>query len=59
MQLYLDACVAEDAGDGRLMAQALGVIARTRNRAPLAWEIKISREGLYKALSGPLTATGG
>jgi probable addiction module antidote protein len=52
MQLYLDACVAEDAGDGRLITQALGVIARARNMAQLARETGISREGLYKALSG-------
>lgn len=52
MQLYLDACVAEDVGDGRLIAQALGVIARARNMAQLARETGISREGLYKALSG-------
>ncbi|MBK8636734.1 MAG: putative addiction module antidote protein [Chromatiaceae bacterium] len=52
MQLYLDACIAEDTGDGRLIAQALGTLARARNMAQLARETGISREGLYKALSG-------
>jgi probable addiction module antidote protein len=30
MQLYLDACIEEDDGDGKLIAHALGDIARAR-----------------------------
>ena len=52
MQLYLEACIAEDLGDGRLVAQALGSIARARNMAQLVGDTGISREGLNNALSG-------
>lgn len=52
MRLYLEACVEEDSGDGRLIAAALGAIARARNMAQLSRDTGISREGLYKALSG-------
>jgi len=52
MALYLDACVEEDPGDGSVIALALGDIARARNMAQLARETGLSREGLYKALSG-------
>lgn len=52
MQLYLDACVEEDAGDGRLIAKAIGDIAKGRNMAQLARDTNLTREGLYKALSG-------
>jgi probable addiction module antidote protein len=52
MPLYLDACIAEDAGDGKVIARALGTLARARNRAQLARDTGLTREGLYKALSG-------
>ncbi len=52
MNSYLEACIEEDNGDGRLIAAALGDIARARNMAQLAREVNMSREGLYKALSG-------
>jgi probable addiction module antidote protein len=38
--------------DPSLLAAALGDIARARNMSQLAKEVGISREGLYKALSG-------
>ncbi|MGN5136473.1 addiction module antidote protein [Aeromonas veronii] len=47
---YLEA-VMED-GDPRLIAAALGDIARARNLSQLARDVGMSREGLYKALSG-------
>lgn len=52
MNEYLQACVDADKGDGRLIAAALGDIARARNMSQLARDVNISREGLYKALSG-------
>ncbi len=52
IQAYLDACIEEDAGDGKTIAAALGAIARARNMAQLARDAGMSREGLYKALSG-------
>jgi len=52
MTLYLDACIEEDPGDGSVIALALGDIARARNMAQLARDTGLSREGLYKALSG-------
>lgn len=47
---YLNA-VLED-GDPSLLAAALGDIARARNMTQLAKTVGMSREGLYKALSG-------
>lgn len=52
IMLYLEACIEEDAGDGRLIAHALGSIARARNMMQLARDTGLTREGLYKALSG-------
>jgi probable addiction module antidote protein len=47
---YLEA-VMED-GDPALVTHALGVVARARNMSQLARDAEMSREGLYKALSG-------
>lgn len=47
---YLDA--AAEAGDSKSVAVALGDVARARNMSQLARDAGISREGLYKALSG-------
>jgi probable addiction module antidote protein len=52
MNEYLQACIEEDSGDGHLIAAALGDIARAKNMAQLARDVNMSREGLYKALSG-------
>lgn len=47
---YLEACVED--GDPTLIAAALGDVARARNMAQLARDTGLTREGLYKALSG-------
>lgn len=47
---YLEAIMEEN--DPSLLAAALGDIARARNMSQLAKEVGMSREGLYKALSG-------
>lgn len=47
---YLDAVMEEN--DPALLAAALGDIARARNMSQLAKDVGMSREGLYKALSG-------
>ena len=47
---YLEAVMEE--GDPALIAAALGDIAKARNISQLAREVGMSREGLYKALSG-------
>ena len=49
---YLDAVMTEGGDDPALIAHALGVVARARNVSQLARDTGISREGLYKALSG-------
>jgi probable addiction module antidote protein len=47
------AAVMEDAGDDpAVITRALGVVARARNISQLSRDTGISREGLYKALSG-------
>jgi len=51
MQLYLEACVEEDEGDGAMIRAALGDIAKAENMRELAKKAGVSREGLYKALS--------
>jgi probable addiction module antidote protein len=47
---YLDA-VMED-GDPALIAAALGDVAKARNISKLARDTGMSREGIYRALSG-------
>ena len=47
---YLEACAEEN--DPALMARALGTVARARNMSQLARDTGLTREGLYKALSG-------
>lgn len=51
IELYFEACVAEDPGDGSLIRSALGTIARARGMSQLARDTGLAREGLYKALS--------
>ena len=43
---------AAEGGDAAHFARALGTVARARNMSALARETGMSREGLYKALSG-------
>ncbi|MCT8344354.1 MULTISPECIES: addiction module antidote protein [Photorhabdus] len=50
IQLYLEEVMKED--NPALILSALGDIAKARNMSQLAKEVGISREGLYKALSG-------
>lgn len=48
---YLEAAIEEAGDDPRVIAVALGTIARSRNLSELARRVDMSREGLYKALS--------
>ncbi|WP_429500671.1 addiction module antidote protein (plasmid) [Robbsia andropogonis] len=47
---YLDAAMED--GDPGLIAAALGDVARARNISKLARDTGMSREGIYRALSG-------
>ena len=52
MAAYLEACLEEADGDAAVIAKALGDIARARGMAQVARDAGLSRESLYKALSG-------
>jgi probable addiction module antidote protein len=52
MAAYLDACLEEADGDAAFIARALGDIARAKGMAQVARTTGLSRESLYKALSG-------
>jgi probable addiction module antidote protein len=52
MALYLDACIEESNGDAAFIAKALGDIARAQGMTQVARQTGLSRESLYKALSG-------
>lgn len=52
MALYLEACLEEADGDAAFIAKALGDIARAKGMAQVARDAGVSRESLYKALSG-------
>ena len=52
MAAYLDACMEEAAGDAAFIAKALGDIARAKGMTQVAQDAGLSRESLYKALSG-------
>lgn len=47
----LEALIDEGEDDPRMIAQALGTIARSKNFSEIARQVGMSREGLYKALS--------
>ena len=49
---YLEACLEEADGDAAFIAKALGDIARAKGMAQVAKDAGLSRESLYKALSG-------
>lgn len=49
---YLEAVMEEGGDDPAYVARALGDVARARNMSALARDAGLSREGLYKALSG-------
>ncbi|HXF79437.1 MAG TPA: addiction module antidote protein [Usitatibacter sp.] len=52
MAAYLEACLEEADGDAGFIAKALGDIARAKGMAQVARDAGVSRESLYKALSG-------
>jgi len=52
MAAYLEACLEEADGDAAFIAKALGDIARARGMTQVARDAGLSRESLYKALSG-------
>src|SRR5512143_265384 len=49
---YLEACIEEANGDATFIAKALGDIARAKGMSQVARDSGLSRESLYKALSG-------
>ena len=49
---YLQLALEQSSDDPTAVPRALGVIARSRNMSELAREVGMSRDGLYKALSG-------
>ncbi len=55
MAAYLDASIDEANGDGAFIAKALGNIARAAGMTQVARNSGLSRESLYKALSGERT----
>src|SRR5450830_1909779 len=52
MAAYLEACLEEANGNAAFIAKALGDIARGKGMAQVARDAGLSRESLYKALSG-------
>ncbi len=52
MAAYLEACLEEADGDAAFIAKALGDIARAKGMTQVANDAGLSRESLYKALSG-------
>jgi probable addiction module antidote protein len=52
MAAYLEACLAEAGDDAGFISKALGDIARAKGMAQVARDTGLSRESLYKALSG-------
>jgi probable addiction module antidote protein len=55
MAAYLEASIEEANGDAAFIAKALGDIARAKGMAQVARDAGLSRESLYKALSGERT----
>jgi probable addiction module antidote protein len=55
MAAYLEACLEEANGDAAFVAKALGDIARAKGMTEVARDAGLSRESLYKALSGERT----
>lgn len=49
---YFNACLNEAGDDAAFIARALGVIARARGMSQLARDTGLSRESLYRSLSG-------
>ena len=57
MAAYLGACIEEADGDAASIARALGDIARAKGMSRVATDAGLSRESLYKALSGERNPT--
>ena len=57
MAAYLEASIEEADGDAAFIAKALGDIARARGMSQVAGDAGLSRESLYKALSGERNPT--
>ena len=55
MAAYLEACFEEAGDDAAFIAKALGEIARAKGMTQIARDTGLSRESLYKALSGERT----
>ncbi len=55
MAAYLEASIEEADGDASVVAKALGNIARAKGMSQVASDAGLSRESLYKALSGERT----
>lgn len=49
---YMEAVMEEGGDDPAYITHALGAVARARNMSQLARDTGLTREGLYKALSG-------
>lgn len=54
---YLQIALEDSADDPNAVPRALGVIARSGNMSELARRVGMSRDGLYKALSGDRNPT--
>lgn len=52
MAAYLEACMEQANGDAAFVARALGNITRAKGMSQVARDAGLSRESLYKALSG-------
>ena len=52
MAAYFEDCLEEADGDAAFIAKALGDIARAKGMSQVARDAGLSRESLYKALSG-------
>jgi len=52
MAAHFEACLEEADGDAAFIAKALGDIARAKGMSQVARDAGLSRESLYKALSG-------
>ncbi|HPW18507.1 MAG TPA: putative addiction module antidote protein [Candidatus Aminicenantes bacterium] len=55
MAAYLEACLEDARGDAAFIAKALGDLARAKGMSQVARDAGLSRESLYKALSGDRT----
>jgi probable addiction module antidote protein len=52
MAAYLEGVLEESNGDASMVAKAIGDIARAKGMSQVAKDSGLSRESLYKALSG-------